>query len=442
MKVADIKNITIILIILPFFYSCEKNKDNLYLPFKPHIKENVEQESQSFGVITVNRLRMRSDNDIHSKTIMYLDKGEIVTVLKKNGEKVKVGEVEDYWYQIEYNGTKGWIFGYFFDIYQSPEDAKTSAREIKSLEASNTLEKGLSPIDQQSIDKNLFFLKSGRLYQLLNFKTKEIKKINTYQDYNITDYFFSSDGSSIFYISKRNQNDNGILYIYNLKNNTNQIVENNVFAADINEKNNFLFLLSKNRYWYISSRDSNAKANLRIITKFNISKEMEILKADIFSQTMARERSSLVYFKYNGAENIIYFKPPAEKETYVISANSGEHIKTEKEKDTNFYIDSSQYLSVTSSEDTKGGIVYSIILNDKFSGRQKDMVTSSLYPAGFSLSPKKNYLSVTMLDLNKIIDGSFYHSSIHILSLDSYVLYPVSTDGRSYLSKWSSKRIN
>ena len=48
---------------------------------------------------------------------------------------------------------------------------------------------------------------------------------------------------------------------------------------------------------------------------------------------------------------------------------------------------------------------------------------------------------MTMVDLSKIIDNNYYYSSVYILSLSTYSLTDVSSDGKSYLSKWSNKQI-
>ena len=126
----------------------------------------------------------------------------------------------------------------------------------------------------------------------------------------------------------------------------------------------------------------------------------------------------------------------------LISLKDGEYIKIEREQETNFYIDSSQYISIVSTLDSKQNLLYKMILNDKFSGRQKDITSSKFYPISFYLSPKKNYISITMLDLSKVIDDNYYFSSIYLLSLSTYGLTEISTDGKSYMPKWSNKFIN
>ena len=109
------------LMIIFFYSSCKKENVNDIDDFnkKNILKAEEVKKSEKVGVVNVDRLRFRSDSDIHSKTLRYLDKGAIVTILEKDNMRVKIGEMEDYWYQIEYEGITGWVFGYFIDVYSS-----------------------------------------------------------------------------------------------------------------------------------------------------------------------------------------------------------------------------------------------------------------------------------------------------------------------------------
>ena len=384
-------------LLLNFFFifilfSCRKNKDDVLLDLKNIIKPKEIKKGESFGVINVNRLRFRSDNDIHARTLMYLDKGEIVTIIKKDAEKVKIGEMEDYWYQIEYKGTNGWIFGYFVDLYNSYDEAKLNAS--KYLE-DKPIENNISNyLDEYSINKNLFFISSGNLYQVIDIKSRFFKKLYTLPDYFVSDYFFNKNSMTIFYIAKKMANENGNLYLYYLNNQTNQLIEYNVYSADISENNNLIIILNKqknnkNNYWQFSSRTLDSKSKTKNITKIFYDKDVEILNVDIFTKTLAREKSSLVYLKYDEKGNFIYFKMPNDKLTYIISLNNGDYIKTEKEQETNFYIDSSQYISISSSLDSKQNIIYNLILNDKFSGKHREIIKFKILSHQFFPFPKK-----------------------------------------------------
>jgi hypothetical protein len=253
------------------------------------------------------------------------------------------------------------------------------------------------------------------------------------------------NSNNLYYIAKRSNhfNDNGNLYYYNIEKDTNHLISKNVFAADINEKKDIILILSKQKsfnkqYWIIKLLDLESKNDIKDITKIEQNKSNEISENDAFSMTLSRELGSFSYLELDEKDSFIYFKPPEEDLTYIISIANGKYIQVEKEMDSSFKIDSSQFISINSEEDKEGKIIYNLILNDKFSGKHKEIISSKYYPINFSISPKKNYLGITMIDLDKKI-GKFFVSYIYVLSLSTYSLIDISSGGKSYQSKWRNK---
>ena len=443
-----IKSLILYFIIITLFYfSCKKEKiDNIGdLDKKNILKAEEVKKAEKVGVVNVDRLRFRSDNDIHSKTLRYLDKGTIVVIIEKDNIRVKIGEMEDYWYKIEYKGITGWVFGYFIDVYSSYDNAKTGAK--KYLQSIDSDKNSIDLFLEETINKNFFFLSDSKLNQVIDVKQKETKILETVPDLDVIDYFFSNNSNNLYYIAKRSNhfNDNGNLYYYNMKEDSNHLITKNVFTADINEKKDIILLLSKQKsfnkqYWIIKLLDLEAQKEIKEITKIEQNKLSEISENDIFSMTLSRELGSFSYLELDEKGNFIYFKPPEEDLTYIISIANGNYIQVEKEQDTSFKIDSSQFILVNSEEDDTGQIIYNIILNDKFSGKQKEIISSEFYPLNFSISPKKNYLGITMIDLDNKID-KYFSSYIYVLSLSTYSLIDISTEGKSYQPKWSSRLI-
>ena len=174
------------------------------------------------------------------------------------------------------------------------------------------------------------------------------------------------------------------------------------------------------------------------ITQIEQNKSSDISENDVFTMTLSRELGSFTYLELDEKGNFIYFKPPEEDLTYIISIVNGNYIQVEKEQETSFKIDSSQFILINSEEESTGEIIYNIILNDKFSGRQKEIISSKFYPLNFSISPKKNYLGITMIDLDNKVDR-YFTSYIYVLSLSTYSLIDISTGGKSYQPKWSNR---
>ncbi|MDC7127090.1 MAG: SH3 domain-containing protein [Spirochaetales bacterium] len=64
-----------------------------------------------------DRVRMREWPLLDAKHIAFLEKGEKVEVLDRSGIKVKIDNMEDYWYKLRrQDGTEGWSYGYFLDL--------------------------------------------------------------------------------------------------------------------------------------------------------------------------------------------------------------------------------------------------------------------------------------------------------------------------------------
>lgn len=65
-------------------------------------------------MITAENLNVRSEPDNTAENVVFqLNNGDICEILQRSKEMVKIREMEDYWYQIEKDGQKGWVYGYF-----------------------------------------------------------------------------------------------------------------------------------------------------------------------------------------------------------------------------------------------------------------------------------------------------------------------------------------
>ena len=73
-----------ITIFILFYSSCKKdNINNINNLDKKNILKAIEvKKAEKVGVVNVDFLKFRSDNDIHSKTLRHLHKGYIVTIIE------------------------------------------------------------------------------------------------------------------------------------------------------------------------------------------------------------------------------------------------------------------------------------------------------------------------------------------------------------------------
>jgi uncharacterized protein YgiM (DUF1202 family) len=75
-------------------------------------KENVEDE---FSTLTIwgSKVNVRTKPSIKGDIIMQVNDGQIVDFKKQSEEYETIGYETDYWYHIEVEGKRGWVFGTF-----------------------------------------------------------------------------------------------------------------------------------------------------------------------------------------------------------------------------------------------------------------------------------------------------------------------------------------
>ena len=72
------------------------------------------------AVLNDDRVRMREWPLLDAKHLAFLEEGEEVEVLDRSGIKVKIGDMEDYWYKIKRSGGQtGWSYGHFLDLAEA-----------------------------------------------------------------------------------------------------------------------------------------------------------------------------------------------------------------------------------------------------------------------------------------------------------------------------------
>ncbi|MBN2661233.1 MAG: SH3 domain-containing protein, partial [Tannerellaceae bacterium] len=77
----------------------------------------AEQLSTKLGLLNDSRVRFRTEPNLTSETLGFLNKGDRVLVLEQSADKMQIGDMNDYWYRIRTpEGTEGWTYGYFIDV--------------------------------------------------------------------------------------------------------------------------------------------------------------------------------------------------------------------------------------------------------------------------------------------------------------------------------------
>jgi len=109
-------------------FSCTKKER---LPAIPLPSTPVFTIRTQWGVITSHFLRLRKNPDSKARILAHLRKGTIVEIMTKSTKRETIEGQNSYWYQINYNGLKGWIFGGYLKEFNSKNAAFEYAKELK-----------------------------------------------------------------------------------------------------------------------------------------------------------------------------------------------------------------------------------------------------------------------------------------------------------------------
>lgn len=126
---AKLPALVLLLSIAPMsFLSCEKEQpvERIDLPPTP-----VLTLSTNWGVIRSPFLRLRDEPLQKAEIVAHLRRGSILEIISKTEAKETIDEVSSYWYQVNYGGLRGWVFGAFLEVLDSKSEAERFARELE-----------------------------------------------------------------------------------------------------------------------------------------------------------------------------------------------------------------------------------------------------------------------------------------------------------------------
>jgi hypothetical protein len=106
-----------------------------------------------WGVVNDQGVRIRKEPTLEGAQIGSLSKGERVTVLGRTDAKMKMGEMEAYWYFIHTEkGLEGWAYGFYIDVEVSLIPAIASSQQ--SGDAANSAGPGALSYLGRYVHKN------------------------------------------------------------------------------------------------------------------------------------------------------------------------------------------------------------------------------------------------------------------------------------------------
>jgi hypothetical protein len=121
--------IVLLLSIAPLgLISCTKEQpvEHVDLPPTP-----VLTLSSEWGVIRSPFLRLREEPLQKAAITAHLRRGSILEIISRTEAKEAIDGSTAYWYQVNYGGLRGWVFGAFLEILDSKAEAERFARDLE-----------------------------------------------------------------------------------------------------------------------------------------------------------------------------------------------------------------------------------------------------------------------------------------------------------------------
>jgi hypothetical protein len=87
--------------------------------------------STNWGVIRSPFLRLRAEPLQKAKITAHLRRGSILEIISRTEAKETIGDSTAYWYQVNYGGLRGWVFGAFLKVLDSKSEAERFARDLE-----------------------------------------------------------------------------------------------------------------------------------------------------------------------------------------------------------------------------------------------------------------------------------------------------------------------
>ena len=85
----------------------------------------------TWAVVKSPLLRVRQDPSNQATVLSHIRLGAIVEVLTKSDKEDSLENESAFWYRIDYQGLKGWVFGSYIEIFDSRTKAENFAAKLQ-----------------------------------------------------------------------------------------------------------------------------------------------------------------------------------------------------------------------------------------------------------------------------------------------------------------------
>jgi hypothetical protein len=128
-KYAKLGTLAIAALVLPLILaSCGRSagSERVVLPPTP-----VLSIRSTWAVVKSPLLRVREQPSNQATVLSHIRLGAVMEVLTKSDKEDSVEDESSFWYRIDYQGLKGWVFGTYIEIFDSRSKADKFAATLQ-----------------------------------------------------------------------------------------------------------------------------------------------------------------------------------------------------------------------------------------------------------------------------------------------------------------------
>ena len=85
----------------------------------------------TWAVVKSPLLRVRQEPSNQATVLSHIRLGAIVEVLTKSDKEDSLENESAFWYRVDYQGLKGWVFGTYIEIFDSRTKAENFAAKLQ-----------------------------------------------------------------------------------------------------------------------------------------------------------------------------------------------------------------------------------------------------------------------------------------------------------------------
>jgi len=84
----------------------------------------------TWAVVTSPFLRVREEPLAEARVLAHIRRGAVLEILSRTERKEEIEDAASYWYQVSYEGLRGWVFGAFLEVVDSKLKAESLAAQL------------------------------------------------------------------------------------------------------------------------------------------------------------------------------------------------------------------------------------------------------------------------------------------------------------------------